>query len=52
MTSSAILAMRIPATTIPRIAMEKIMAKEEHADDMKKLLERLGKDEQLAANSI
>jgi bacterioferritin len=31
-----------------RIAMEKIMAKEEeHADDMKKLLERLSKDERV-----
>jgi bacterioferritin len=35
-----------------RIAMEQILAKEEeHADDMKKLLERLGKDEQFAAHS-
>lgn len=33
-----------------RIAMEKIMAKEEeHADDMKKLLETLSKDERFAA---
>jgi len=32
-----------------RIAMEKIMAKEEeHADDMKKILDRLGKDERTA----
>jgi ferritin-like protein len=31
-----------------RIAMEQILAKEEeHADDMKKLLETLGKDERL-----
>jgi len=35
-----------------RIAMEKIMAKEEeHADDMKKILETLGKDERSAEQS-
>jgi bacterioferritin len=35
-----------------RIAMERILAKEEeHADDMKKLLETLGKDERLAEHA-
>ena len=35
-----------------RIAMEQILAKEEeHADDMKKLLERLSKDERFAEHS-
>lgn len=35
-----------------RIAMERILAKEEeHADDMKKLLETLGRDERFAAHS-
>ena len=35
-----------------RIAMEKIMAKEEeHADDMKKLLDTLGKDERFSEKS-
>jgi bacterioferritin len=35
-----------------RVAMEKILAKEEeHADDMKKLLETLSKDERFAEHS-
>ena len=36
-----------------RIAMERILAKEEeHADDMKKLLETLGKDERVAERAV